>query len=183
MTALLAVGISTGVTAQAEGNSEGYEVYEWRAPDGTIEYSDEPRPGAKTKHVEEPMTVAPSAVVGSSRRPVRTDDHDAGSSKVFSGYRSVSIESPRPDDVLWVNPTVPVTVSVSADPPLLAGHSVALRLNGDQLAARTRGTFQLNDLNRGTYSVQAEILDTKGEVLARSATTSFHVKRPTTGAP
>lgn len=165
--------------ARAAEDGEGYEVYEWQGPDGVVEYSDEPRPGAKSKHVQEPMTVAPAAITG--KRSNRGDGDERQGSPTQVAYTRVAIESPRPDDVLWVNPASPVMVSVATDPPLAVMHRVALRVNGVQRPETTRGAFELPGLERGTYTAQALILDGTGEVVAQSNAVAFHVKRPAVG--
>lgn len=175
----LALIINTNVSV-ADGRQDGYEVYEWRAPDGTVEYSDEARPGAKPKHVQEPMTVAPAAVTGN--RPVaRPAGADRSGPRADAGYELVVIESPRQDDVLWVNPATPVMVSVGTEPALRAGDRVVLEINGSRHAERTGGSFQLRELERGTYAVSALVVDGKGQERGRSKPVTFHVKRPSVG--
>ena len=71
-----------------------------------------------------------------------------------------------------------VNVVVTSSPALADGDRYRLLLNGEIMKeAAGQGNFPLENLNRGTHTLVAEIIDHTGRSLARSEEITFHVLR------
>jgi len=156
------------------------EVYRWVDETGQIHYSDRPHAGAETvtlphaqtfpaprspqRRVVVPPTEGPSAAPG--RQPAAT------------GYRSVSIVSPKNQEVLW-NVGEGVRVTVATEPSLRRGHVLVIYLD-DEVVARLTGNdreTELTQVYRGEHSLQAEVRDSGGALVTGSEPVTFMVQQ------
>lgn len=94
-----------------------------------------------------------------------------------TGYTELSITAPSHDQAVRENAgnlTVTVASAPALDPAL--GHQVQILLDGQKAA--TGGTrVSLTNIDRGTHSLTARIIDANGEVLISSAPVTFHMLR------
>ena len=151
------------------------EVYRYVDPERGVEYSDMPRPGAERIVIPDPP-VAPSLKVRESPRP------DVSIAKLPVGtalaYSEIAIADPLNEDTVRDN-AGNLIVAVSLNPPLQAefGHQLQLLLDGEVVASGTSSHMALNEVDRGTHTLQAVVLGVDGAVLTQSAVTTFHLHR------
>ena len=92
------------------------------------------------------------------------------------GYQSVRIVAPEPESTVHDNNgNLAVTVSVS--PPLRAdaGDTLALLLDGKVAASGTMRHFELQGIDRGSHTLQAQVSAADGTVLVSSPQVIFHM--------
>ena len=151
------------------------EIYKRVLPDGSVVYSDEPSPGAERVELPPPQTIPappPPAAPATPRAGQRKTEEAVD-------YRLVKITQPGNDAQIREN-SGRVEISVQVEPPLQnrAGHRLVLMMDGKEVA-RSNGNlhFVLENVDRGTHELVAEIQDRKGRRLKRSRTVLFHLFR------
>ncbi len=149
----------------------GAEVYRWVDADGVTHYSDRPQEGAERLVIEAAPGIRVAPPAKASARP-GVDEQG------YLPYRAVNVASPAQDEVLW-NIEGQLDVAVTVDPPLQAGHTLQLYLDGQPAAMLGPGTSQtrLSAVYRGAHTLEAEVLDPAGASLLRSPPTSFSVRQ------
>jgi len=71
-----------------------------------------------------------------------------------------------------------LTVRVQVSPPLQKGHRLQLLLDDVvQGAATSASSIELRNLDRGTHSLQVQVVDSSGSVLFAGARSTFHLLR------
>ncbi|MEJ2322919.1 MAG: hypothetical protein P8Z31_11510, partial [Gammaproteobacteria bacterium] len=92
-----------------------------------------------------------------------------------SGYTSIEIVSPKPEETLW-NIEGVLNVSVALQPPLQEGHQVRAYFDGEMQPVS--GTnFQLQEVWRGVHNIQVEVVDATGKVMIRTRPNRFYVQQ------
>jgi hypothetical protein len=111
---------------------------------------------------------------------------DAGSieAEVDAGYyAAVEIVDPANDEAIRANDGNMI-VSVAVSPPLRGDHRLVLSMDGRDLeAASSQGVFRLTNLDRGSHTAVAKVLNSSGAVVKQSAPVAFHMLRVAVGAP
>lgn len=175
------LGAAVLLVAAAAGAAE--QVYRWVDDNGVVNFSTQPRPGAEPVRLEPGPAVdldVPSAAAGGSGTAEGTRATAAD-----SGYR-VAITNLRDDEVVW-NDARRLELRFDIRPPL--GSRPGLRLevfvDGHRRAVISGGDrVMLQDIDRGTHRVWAELVGADGRRLAASDTLTVHhkqhsVQRPT----
>lgn len=153
------------------------QAYKWIDEDGTVHYSDRPRPGAEQIELDRSETRRPR----STRRrtavnPAAASDDAAEESSQFR-YESLTVESPASEETLW-NIEGVLNVTLALTPALQPGHRVRVYFDGNPRPVE--GTFfQLTEVYRGAHNLQAEILDEAGTLMIRSVPSRFYVQQTT----
>lgn len=147
------------------------DVYKWTSEEGVILYSDTYRPGAERIHVTGGST-SPQPGVGSS-----TDEGSQSTSATAGNYEHFEILSPENDETIRSNEGV-VPVGLSLTPTLAPGHSIQILLDGTLLEGSLNSTqFTLNNLNRGTHSLEAKVVDEAGNPVMTAPRINFHLRK------
>ncbi len=92
-------------------------------------------------------------------------------------YRSVRIVTPKNAETIHDNAgTVPVEVALQPALDVKAGHRLRVSLDGVLLPGDwTSNRLSLQQVDRGTHTLQVIVIDSDGKALARSATIEFHL--------
>lgn len=168
-------------------------VYKWVGPDGKVTYSDTPQPGATeielpkfpaVAPITAPVTTSTTAPTASVPQGEKTppEKKDAKSAAAFKGYTKFSIAHPAHDATVRENAgNVDIVVVTEPEWNPQWGHKVRVMLDGKPLPEmQTAAKFQLKNIDRGTHTLQAMMLDAKEAVLTTSQTITFHMKRRST---
>jgi len=152
-------------TAQAE-------VYKSINADGEIIYSDVPSRGAKTVHLPALPTYTPAPLPVAP--PPASTTPPAGSA--YSGF---TMTRPSADETIRSNAGI-LNLSVSLEPELHTeeGHRIQFFLDDEpqgKPVARTSTSF--NNVDRGTHSVSAAVLDENGASLIKTSPVTVHLLR------
>lgn len=166
-TLLLIALITASVSAVAT-------VYRWVDADGQVHFSDQPVTGAKKITLREstiysapvlPETVTDTAVGGGG-----------GEQKPFA-YETLSVVNPEADQPIRSNEGQ-VNISIELQPGLQPGHKIRVYLDGTQAAEDLATTqISLQEVDRGTHSLEVGVIDESGKELKRSGAVSFHLLR------
>ena len=147
-------------------------AYKWVDENGQVHYSDRPREGAQ--EIPLPATPAPTPTT----RPAQATAESPGAPPADApAYQRIAITSPTQQQTLWnIEGNLDVTVQLS--PGLRPGHRVAVNLDGALVDLRPLGlSFQVPNVFRGIHTLEAVVLDARGEELIRSESITFMVQQ------
>ncbi len=152
--------------------SSASKVYVHRNADGVLVFSDTP----DNKDSKEITTLSNPIVT----KPEDTSIMNQGSSKTAAKV-SYELNVSQPADKATVrNNSGIVNVSGSITPRFPASHKVRLLLDGQpQGNSMSTPRQTLNNVNRGEHTLQFQLLDQTGKVIASSPTSTFFMHRNT----
>jgi hypothetical protein len=164
-------------------------AWRWVDANGQVHYSDTPVPGATQIELSGAQTFGSSArqQPSAANKPASQSalQRSTGSAE---RYRSFNIVSPKQQETLWNVGTV-VDVQIEIDPPLQPNHLLDLFVDGQRRNLNTTSTeLGLEDIYRGTHTIQAVVVDQSGAEVIRSLATTFMVQQssiqnPTNDSP
>ncbi|MGE0080332.1 MAG: hypothetical protein AB7U81_03440 [Thiohalomonadaceae bacterium] len=137
-------------------------------PDGSIEFSDEPRPGSI------PMEVPDLQTFEAQPLPPLTPPPRTAPPPAIASYQSLRITQPTEEQTLFFD-AAGVGVNVAVAPGLQPGDRVIVYLDGQPVAAASSTSLTIPTPPRGTHRLSAEIQDASGQVVLRSAPVTFHL--------
>ena len=151
------------------------KVYKKINPDGTVEFSDQPAEGSEEVQLQQ----APSIKI---EKPKSLDYlyPERGNSNAQIDY-SLKINSPANEETIRDN-TGNVTLKGQISPALVSGHRMRWMLDGEVLPERGT-TISLSNVERGSHTVQMQVVDSDGQVLGSSDPVTFHLRRHSTIPP
>lgn len=159
-------------TAQAE-------VYKSVNERGEVVYSDVPSQGAERVQVPAIPTYTPAPVPAAPPAPA------AAQPAASDAYETLAMQRPHGDETIRSNAGI-VNVAVTLEPGLQIkiGHRVQFYLD-DQPRGRplARLSTSFTNVDRGTHSVSATVIDGDGNVLIKSTPVSFHLLRASLQQP
>lgn len=92
---------------------------------------------------------------------------------------SISITQPTDQQTFVNNTQGDVKVIVDIQPALHTGEQIQLLLDNQSMGTtQTTTEFNLNNIDRGQHTVQAEIINAANKVIASSDTITFFMQRP-----
>ena len=160
----------------------GAEIYKIVEADGNIVFTDIPPNDSKeTVHLKHSNDFKPIAATtpDSANTPNRALHTDAENpTRPLKHYESVIITQPAEDEAVREN-SGNITVQVSANPTLnlRQGHIFELHLDTVVIARNQKGIFKLENIDRGTHTLKALIMNNADAVIATSAEQTFHMLR------
>ena len=152
-------------------------VYKWVDADGAVHFSDVPQQGAEEVHIAPPQTYQAPSLPPITPRPEAVAEPAA--------YARFALVTPAADESIWDN-TGKLVVTFAAEPPLQTelGHRLVVLLDGQaQVALQQDTSVTLENVDRGSHTVQGQIIDVRGDVLMSSETISVHMHRQSVLAP
>jgi hypothetical protein len=175
---LLAGGLAAllGGTALAQA-----KLYKWVDDNGVTHYSDRPQPGAKKVDVPAAQSFPAARTPPSAPAPrAAAPGHDAAAD---SPYSNVQILRPGNDEA-FVNAGYVVDVAAALEPPLAPGHRTWFVLDGQQLQdPAPDATSATLTVERGSHTLQFQVADESGRIVASSAPVTFHVRQTSVAVP
>ncbi|MBL4850873.1 MAG: DUF4124 domain-containing protein [Gammaproteobacteria bacterium] len=170
---------STGVLADT--------IYQSTGSDGSITFSDSPSEGAKEIKLK-PITIYSAKEARgkpkTASNPAVTTDPKANDS---GNYKEFTITSPANNTTLQTGDAGNTTIHTKIDPPLRVkkGHRLSALVDGGQLGyATSASSVGLSNLNRGTRSIRAVIINQHGDIVQLSSNSvTIHIKRASIFAP
>ncbi len=158
------------------------EIYRWIDENGNTVYSDQPVDDAEQIDLPEASIYSPVVV------PLEVSDdssetaEDVGSEDdempAAPNYQ-LQIASPQDDEAIRANDGN-MTVNIQIRPPLSQkrGDMIQLRMDGRPYGQPSSGlSFNLTNMDRGTHTLSAVVMNASGEALSQSATIKFHLQR------
>lgn len=165
---LVLAGCITATAALADGGgdqgSSGTVIYRSTDANGNTVFSDQPPANGPAQTVKLGPTNAVPMATPAPTRP-------QGGKRGFPGYSSLVITSP--DDGATIrNPDKPITVQAKVTPPLQPGDRLRLVDNG-----QTLNGMSLDNPNRGTHTLQVEVVGKEGSVRIQSPSITVYIHR------
>jgi hypothetical protein len=154
-------------------------VYKWVDEKGVTHYSDQPNPGAEKVKVSSAQSYQ-AAAAAPNRSPDVVLPNQTSSGPTYS---TCAIASPSNEQV-FTNVTS-VTGSMSLQPSLLAGHRVAIALDGKRVegVSSSSSAFTVSPVFRGSHTLNLVVEDANGGVVCSSPPVTFHIRQPSAQAP
>lgn len=151
-------------------------VYKWTDANGTVHFTDTPREGAEEVHVAPPQTYTPAPLPPITPRPEAPP--------LPIDYTRFELTAPAEETTLRDN-TGDITVTFAMDPALKVGrgHKLVVLLDGQAQPPVKANTVILKNVDRGSHSIQGQIVDSRGEVLMASQSITVHLFRQSIMAP
>lgn len=146
------------------------EVYKRVNPDGSVEFTDIPRNDKEKPLPHKPINTFKSPPPATSRT------YDSERQAAPLKYSSIAITSPA-DDVAVRNNAGIINISVSLTPSLQPNHKLIILMDGNPVGETTTGSFSLNNVDRGTHTISAQVENEKNEILIRADPVTTHLLR------
>ncbi len=148
-------------------------AYKWVDEQGQVHYSDRPREGAEEIQLPQSPAPLPRAEASTPEPALAAEP----TTLTVEGYERIRITSPAQQQTLWnIEGNLDVTVELS--PALRSGHRVALYVDGQLQDLRPPGlSFQVPNVYRGIHTLQALVLDARGDELIRSEPVTIMVQQ------
>ncbi len=151
-------------------NAIATEIFVTRDKDGNPVFSDQPSKNAEKIIIQDIQTV-PRENVGAA---------PAGSAsntiKELPKYNNFSIVSPKNDENIREN-TGAMTILLTLEPELRGNDTVALYMDGAEVASGRQLSFDLANVDRGTHTLQAKIKSAAGKSIFESNSVTVHLQR------
>jgi hypothetical protein len=157
------------------GPAAGADVYRWVDADGTVHYTDQPRPGAERIRVEPLQTFTPRQVPAAAGTPEPGQEEPAA-----RGYERFTVVRPGADEGVRANDGR-VPVELALEPPLRSGHRIEVTVDGETLRGSAPTSFTLPGMARGTHRLSAVVRDADDRIVAETGPVTFHVLRVSAG--
>jgi hypothetical protein len=146
-------------------------VYKWTDQSGQVHYTDQWREDAKPVDLPEPSVYSPRKL------PPPVPEDVGGAEDSVDEYDQLTVNAPANDETIRNNEGT-VSVSLQLQPTLRQGDAIELFLDGKKLEGDFRSTsVTLSNLDRGTHSLRARVIDGSGRELITSEPVSFHLRR------
>ena len=155
------------------------EIYKVIDKDGNVVFTDVP-----PKDKSAPVTLSqPNQYSNSDTAPappptvVLTPDTDSEEAEAIS-YEGLEIVSPLNDAAVRENAgnvVIQVTMEPQYDPT--SGYQVQLMMDGELVSTAYSTQHRLENVDRGTHVIVANLIDELGRVVATSAPSTFHLLR------
>jgi hypothetical protein len=158
------------------GAAHAATVYKWVDAQGVIHFSDQPHPQAQELEVKE-------APAYNSPPPAPASSSATSNKPAPRLYSLCELYRPENDEVFLNTSTL--TAKLRLQPQLSNGDRIFLALDGKRVTDQPTNSseFVLNDVDRGTHTLFAVVLDMAGNTLCTTPSVTFHVRQPSVQAP
>ena len=172
----MAIFIGLAFTAAAAD-----QIYRTVDADGNVVFTDVPPANAAGQPADKAMTLPPSNTYQPQTLPAaqqpQTDESTTSEPGQGSYYDELSIVDPANDQAVRSN-NGDILIQAVVDPPLKSDDRLLLTFDGAPTDIEAEGgVFQLNNVDRGTHTAAARIVDGNNEVVMESQPVTFTVQR------
>jgi hypothetical protein len=145
------------------------EIYKWVDKNGNVHYSDSEVDGSEQVKLTKGNTFTP--VETTTAQPSAQEKIEVPT------YTAISITNPSLNETIRDN-NGNVAVIIDLAPALRSGNSITLFMDDKELLkGKTQTGFTLNNVDRGSHTLRASVVDKNGEVLISSKSVIFHLHR------
>lgn len=149
------------------------QAYKWVDENGVVHYSDRPQPGAE--EIVLPDSNRATRITPRRANPGSAPDTATEEQTEPEAYTSLEVVSPSAEETLW-NIQGTLDVRLNVQPGLKEGHQVRVYFDGEPRMVNGT-TFTIPEVFRGVHNIQAEIVDSTGQLQIRSETNRFYVQQ------
>jgi hypothetical protein len=161
-----------------DGQAASSRIYKTVDENGNVVFTDiPPKDGDQTKSVavETPNTFQ-TTTAGEDRQDWIVDPTDEDEAE------TLAITTPANNASVREN-AGNVNIMARVDPELRIGHKIRIVLDGSPEQAGAQNAFILPNVDRGTHTLVAEVIDDAGNVVISSPPTTFHLQRVSAPRP
>jgi hypothetical protein len=170
LAALLSMCVALSATAT--------ELWRWKDAEGVTHYSDSAVPGAERIDVQ----AAHSTGTSTQPTPPQPVAPPVPAAPAVTNYTRCAVAAPANDEV-FDNPGA-VSARVDVEPALQANHRLQVFVNGSVFPEWPANQFAYTlNVYRGSYRLNARVVDANGRVLCAGSAITFHVRQPSLLAP
>ena len=162
----------------------GAAVYEHLDDNGKIVFTDEKVPGSIERKVSKPAVITLKQKQDASKESNKLEANKSDTSATKKKdkpkpYTKFKISNPSHDESFRDNlGNVSLQLSVSPDLQTNHGHQFKVEFDGKLLAESwSSSTIGFSNIDRGTHTLKAFIVDKSGKRLKSSDTVTFHLQR------
>lgn len=158
------------------------ETWKWKDANGVVHYSDKPVPGAERVDVVPPKPSS-SAPTPAAAAPRAAATRAEPTQPVVIPYARCVIAAPDHEETF--NAVDSVTAGVLLEPALQSGHRIEVLLNGNVVQDWPQDAmgYTFKNLERGSYTISARVLDADGVAACTGPSITFYVRLPTVAPP
>jgi hypothetical protein len=173
----LAIFLGLAFTAAAAD-----QIYRTVDADGNVVFTDVPPADAAGQPAGNEVTLPPSNTYQPQTLPAVPPPETDGST-ASSYYDQLAIVDPANNQSIRSN-NGDIVIQAEVDPPLKSDDRLLLTFDGAPTDIEAEGDiFQLNNVDRGTHTASARIVDGNNEVVMESQPVTFTVQRYHLAAP
>ena len=169
---ILALALTLPLAAQEK-------VYKKIHPDGSVEYSDKPIPGGELMNVPK-GTVVTLPKPADFKAAETTGERKAAEKKQAAEHAAVytrfEIVRPKDDEAIRSN-SGDFTAQLVLEPGIVEGDRLRWKMDGNVVEGAGSLTLIMRNVDRGTHTLQAEIVDGQGKVIKSTPVVTFHLLR------
>ena len=155
------------------------ELFKWKDAEGNIIYSDQPPPGENKSDSKVQEEALPQIIEVPAENSAIRNTSSSPSSKIEPpASRNLLIIAPKHDEAIREN-SGNVSISLQVEPLNFAenGSIVAVYMDGIEVARGADTTILLLNVDRGTHTLKAELINSAGNVVLATRPTIFHLQR------
>lgn len=160
-----------GILALSAANAQ---VYRSTDADGNTVYTDTPGAASDAQELKlPPVNIIPSPSTSGLDYDVKQPDFD------LEKYQSLEIIAPQNEVTVFIRTTnLPVELKLLPPVKRALGHRLMVLWDGEVLF-ENQTSYLLDDADRGTHIIMAQVVDEKGKILIKSKPVSIHIRKPT----
>ena len=169
---LLALALALPLAAQEK-------IYKKVNPDGSVEYSDKPIEGGTLMTVPKGTVVTlprPSDLKAAETTADRKAKDRKQTEEHAATYTRFEILRPKDDEAIRSN-SGDLTAQLALEPGIVEGDRLRWKLDGKPIEGAGSLILILHNVDRGTHTLQAEIIDANGKVVKSTPVVTFHLLR------
>lgn len=148
-------------------------VYKYIDENGQVAYSDKPVAGAEKLKIR--SRNSPSYAAQPSRQ--NQSNNSGSTTDTAFEYDSFELLTPKNEKVVS-DRSGSVQVIFLPTPTLANDHQIIVTVDGKDISRGRHANISLSQVPRGSHKVEGRIEDADGQILIKSGTVTFHVKRP-----
>lgn len=172
--------LAVGMLLSASVMAQTTQIYKWTDSNGNVHFTDKPHPGAE--EVQLPPVQTFSEPVKPTPPPASLAEGSARSTEAqVSHYDKFSISQPADQETIR-NAQGYISVILDIKPKLMAGDKVQMIFDGSPVGEpQPTPVIELQEVNRGSHTLAAQIVNAKGEVLTKTNMITIYMMPPRVG--
>jgi len=153
-------------------NTSYAEIYKWVDEAGNTHFGDTTRPGAESITLPPIQSYSPPAAEVATN-PETTPQESQPDSKKYQ----LRMLTPVAEETLR-NDQGEITLRLETVPELQPGYILRITCDGKTVVEDTALELRIKGIERGEHTLQAELLDPQGQVLATTEKITIYMQRP-----
>jgi hypothetical protein len=156
------------------------ELFKWKDAEGNLIYSDQPPPGKDQQVSEIPEESLPQIITVPAPDLTKSSTLSTSSKSQTKKeiYHDLAIIEPVNDTSVREN-SGKVKISVRVDPYIFneRGHQLVIYMDGAEVSRGPQTSVVLDNVDRGTHTIKASIINGQGHILRETRVTTFTLHR------